>query len=67
MNKTYRLRDLHINQKDMQLLNEISENLGFKNTDIARMLLHKSLIEIKAQGLEDYQLAIIGRRKAKKR
>lgn len=66
MNKNYRLRDLMIDKISMDLLNEISEGLNWKNTDLARYLLKDKLMEIKRQGLENYRLAIVGTQKRKK-
>ena len=66
MKKNYRLRDLLLDKDSMLLLNEIALQLNMKNSDFARILLTKQLREIKAEGLENYTLAIVGHKKAKK-
>lgn len=55
-----RLKDLKLTTEDMNLLNEISEDLRVKNSDLARLILHQELMRMKGKGVKNYQLAIVG-------
>lgn len=57
--KNHRLRDLLLSAEDMRLLNECANKLGLKNSDLARMLIRKSLLDLK--NADELQLAIVGR------
>lgn len=58
-----RLRDLKLSSEDLNLVNEISNSIGMKNSDLVRLILHQQLKQIKASGISNFQLAIIGDRK----
>lgn len=64
--KNYRIKDLLLDNDSMLLLNEVSDALGIRNSDLARLLLVSRLKEIKAEGFDNYSLGIIGI-KSKKR
>jgi len=64
--KNYRLRDLLLSSEDMELLNKIADDLCLKNSDLARMLLKQKLMQIKSEGLNSFELAIVGKKGGKK-
>lgn len=57
----HRIKDLRINAEDMELLNSIAEDLGMKNTTIARLILHQQLQQIRSDGMKNFSLAIVGK------
>lgn len=58
--KNYRLRDLMLSKEELELLNEVSGQVGMSNTDLARLLLRERIMEIKSQGLNNYYIALVG-------
>lgn len=66
MKKNYRLKDLMLGSNEIELLNEVSNQIGLRNSDFARFILKQELQRIKAMGCNNYSLAIIGSNKHKK-
>lgn len=66
MKKNYRLKDLMLDQKEIELLNEVSNQIGLRNSDLARFILKQELQRIKALGCNNYSLAIVGDKNKKK-
>lgn len=60
--KNYKLGDMRLSKEMNDLLNELAEVLGFRKTDLARFLLNRSLVilkaDIKKHGIENLDFSI---------
>ncbi len=61
--KNYKLNSLNIDSELLKILNEVSDELKIRNSDLARLLLEEKLKEIKSLGLKDIRFGIIGTKK----
>lgn len=67
MKKNYRLKDLMLSQQEKELLDKISQSIGIRSTEVARLLLHQRLDEIRREGFENFSLCVVGTKRIHKK
>ncbi|MAG50374.1 hypothetical protein CL621_01885 [archaeon] len=63
-NLNYKITNLRVDKETMDLINQISSDLGVRNSEVTRLLLKKVSKEIINEGLENFELVIAGKRRS---